>query len=104
MIREELAALRALLSDLVFLTRVPESLRSGIDIHQVCDAAGQRLAFTQARRGKVGNGPADVANRRIQITVRVARQHSDKDYRVSRALFRMAQACSARKRSHPRQR
>jgi hypothetical protein len=30
---------------------------------RVCDAAGQGLAFTQVRGDKVGNCPADVAER-----------------------------------------
>lgn len=67
MICEELAALRALLSNLVFLARIPETLWRRVGVHEVCDAVGQCLAFTQVRRSKVGNGPADVADLRIQL-------------------------------------
>ena len=101
MIREELPALRALLSNLVFLARVPETLWRRIRVREVCDAAGQCLAFTQVRGGKVGNGPADVADWRIQITVRAARRDSDK---LSRAPIRKAQSCPAMTARHPPQR
>ena len=67
MISEELAALRALPGNLVFLARIPETLWRRIGVHEVGDTAGQCLAFTQVRGGKVGNGPADVADWRIQL-------------------------------------
>src|SRR5688500_3690286 len=98
MIGEELAALRALLSNLVFLARVPETLWRRIRVDEVCYSAGQRLAFTKFRGGKVGNGPAHVADWRIQIlayqiTVRADRQDSDKASQLSRDSIRKAQAC-----------
>lgn len=104
MISEELAALRALPGNLVFLARIPETLRRRIGVHEVGDTAGQCLAFTQVRGGKVGNGPADVADLRIQITVRAARRDPDMGCQLSRAPIRKAQACPVMTRSHRPQR
>ena len=101
MIREELPALRATLSNLVFLARIPETLWRRIGVHEVCDAAGQSLAFTQVRGGKVGNGPAEVAEWRIRITVRAARRDSDNGCQLSRAPIRKAQSCAAMTARHP---
>lgn len=104
MIREELAALRALLGSLVLLARNPETLWRRIGVHEVCDAAGQCLALTQVRGGKVGNGSADLADWRIQITVRAARRDSDNGCQLSRAPIRKAQSCPAMTARHPPQR